>query len=85
MSKKFSGVLGNLCSIGTLVFDAYYAPLLRDGTRECSSCGRKVRLLKNGKVARHVWELAHGSAEKPSENSTANRAARAFERTRGKR
>ena len=78
--KKFSGVLDKWCPVGTVILDAGYTLLLTDGTRKCSSCGRKgVRLLKGGTVARHVFQLADTrESVKPHENSVNARGMKAW-------
>lgn len=85
MSRKSGVGFQDRCAAGEHPFNQRAYMLKGDGT--CSLCGRRPGLTAAGLVKRHVWSLKLTNIDvgDTSSNSQANRAARAFERTRGKR
>ena len=78
---------GKWCANGSLTFkdeDTDWSPAGFPGKVVCLICHRDVRVRKDGRIAKHVWQPVNPNVDvgDTSTNSQANRAARAFERTR---
>ena len=75
---------GKWCSNGSLTFRAEDMSATTSGYPVCKLCLRRVRLRKDGRISKHVWQtkLTNIDVGDHSSNSQANRAMRAFERTR---
>lgn len=79
---------GKWCANGTMTFRSedtdWHAESGEFGKVKCLKCDRLIRVTVDGDIAKHVWQPKDPNV-KPgdtSTNSQANRAMRAFERTR---